>query len=514
LRRRTGTAARPAIAICLATLAALTACGGDTDSPSLAEQSQVALAGMTAGVSPFIELVRLQGTQFDNLDAVEFTIQPKAGSLSRPVHVSESLAWLTRQAHYASGAATVEIPIFGLYAGYSNTVDINLRYRDGSTKALTATIPTATYVDPHSIYDHLQIRTSRTTANLGFDYFYLKATGSPVVVDTDGQIRWTGDPTIADAGHSIVDNGSFVIGNSTSLGITYAQFDGTSTQGQVTSPQSPTYTDFHHNIDPGKTGFLAEFDAEKNGGSYIETILAEIDRGGNVLQDWDLGEIIGGYMQSQGDDPDLFVRPGTDWFHMNASTYDPSDDSVIVSSRENFVIKLDYQTKQIKWIFGDPTKYWFTFPSLRAKALTLSSGLYPIGQHGVSVIGPHQLLLFNNGYPSFRQPTGAPSGDSRNYSAVVAYSIDEANRTVTQDWSFDHDQTLQSTICGDAAQASDGSVLIDYAYTVDPATQSTQARLVGLTPSHDVAFDFAFPTSLCSAAFNAQVINLESLSLE
>ena len=78
----------------------------------------------------------------------------------------------------------------------------------------------------------------------------------------------------------------------------------------------------------------------------------------------------------------MFVRPGVDWFHNNSAIYDPSDDSIIVSSRENFVIKLDHKTGQIIWIFGDPTKYWYTFPSLRAKALTLApGGLYPIGQH-------------------------------------------------------------------------------------------------------------------------------------
>lgn len=105
-----------------------------------------------------------------------------------------------------------------------------------------------------------------------------------------------------------------------------------------------------------------------------------------MLNQWQLGAILGAYMESQGDDPSAFVRPGTDWFHNNAATYDPVDDSVIISSRENFVIKLDYSTGRIIWILGDPTKYWYTFPSLRAKALTLApGGLYPIGQHAVSI---------------------------------------------------------------------------------------------------------------------------------
>ncbi len=89
-------------------------------------------------------------------------------------------------------------------------------------------------------------------------------------------------------------------------------------------------------------------------------------------------------MTAAGDDPTPIVRPGIDWFHMNSTVYDQRDDSLIVSSRENFVVKIDYSTGAIKWIFGDPTKskYWYNSPSLRAKALTLAGGgLYPDGQH-------------------------------------------------------------------------------------------------------------------------------------
>ena len=111
-----------------------------------------------------------------------------------------------------------------------------------------------------------------------------------------------------------------------------------------------------------------------------------------------MADILTTYMQNNGDDPSAFVRPGIDWFHVNASTYDPSDNSVIVSSRENFLIKVDYSTHDIVWIFGDPTKYWYTFPSLRAKALTLDAGGdYPIGQHGVSITSDGYVMVFNDG---------------------------------------------------------------------------------------------------------------------
>jgi len=509
--RSSETTIRHAVAV-LAT-AMLTACTGDSDEQSLAQHSQATVTGMSAGVSPFIEFIHLQGGDFDKLETVEFTIQAKPGRLSRPVHVTQSLAWLERQGHFTSGAQALDVPVFGLYSNFTNSVAMRLRYLDGSTRDLSVAIAAPAFVDVNGIYDRLQVLVPRKVSSLGYDYFFLKGTGSPMILDTDGELRWAGAPSTQDVSHTIFDNGGFFIGSGNSLDTSEVQLDGQATHGIQTSPPAPTFTEFHHEIDPGKSGFLAEFDADINGISYLETILAEITRDGQIIQEWDLGDIIAQYMRSQGDDPTLFVRPGTDWFHMNASLYDWRDNSVIVSSRENFLIKLDYQTGQIKWIFGDPTKYWYTFASLRAKALTLQSGLYPIGQHGISMVGDHELLLFNNGYPSFRQPAGAPAGDSRTYATVGVYAIDENGRTVTQVWNFDHGQDIQSNICGDAAQASDGSVLIDYAYVQETGSAATYNRLIGLTPNHDVAFDLQLPTVFCSATFNAQLIDLASLFL-
>src|SRR6185437_9471970 len=129
----------------------------------------------------------------------------------------------------------------------------------------------------------------------------------------------------------------------------------------------------------------------------------------------------------------------------------------------------------------------YTFPSLRAKALTLAAGgLYPIGQHALSITSDGLLMLFNDGEGSVNQPAGASPGESRTYSAVSAYSIDPATMTAREVWQYDDGQAINSPVCSSAYQTDDGSVLVDYAVADD----FTQAILVGLDASRNVAFEF------------------------
>jgi arylsulfate sulfotransferase len=485
-------------------------CGGGSDAPPIAEQSSVSVTGASAGPSPFIQFVEIQGGNLPEVASVDFTIAAKPATLSKPVHVTQSRAYLTRLGHAAPASTTLKIPVFGLYAGYANQVSFDLRFTDGSHSSFSQTLQTAPYVDTNAVYDHLNILKARAaSSSLGFDFFYLKSIlTTPVVMDTDGQVRWIGDPRMDIGASETFVDGGFLVGGDDSVGTTRIELDGSSTTGSLSG--RPGYVDFHHNIDPGKLGLLAEFDSTLNGTPYIETILAEMTTAGAVIADWDFGQILSDYMTSQGDDPTLFVRPGVDWFHMNASLYDPRDDSIIASSRENFLIKVDYLTKKIIWIFGDPTKYWYTFASLRAKALTLApGGLYPIGQHGISITPDKKLLLFNNGYPSFRQPVGAPSGESRTYSAASAYVIDDSAMTATEAWRFDYQQSIRSDICGSAQQLNDGSVLINYS----AANEWTRNRTVAIDAAHNVVFDFELPAAQCQASFNTQAIAFDALTL-
>jgi arylsulfate sulfotransferase len=479
--------------------------------PPLAAASDIAAVGSLHGVTPFISFVELRGSALKDLIAVHYTIDGKPGSATKPVAVHYAVSALKQRGYWAGGTGVATLPVFGLYSGYSNHVVVELEFSDASRQTLAIDVVTAPHVHANGVYDSPDILTSRAPGSpLGFDFFAMKSRlGTPIVVDTDGNVRWVGMDPIDSLSSAFYNNG-FIVGGQTSPTLSRFELDGSVSETRLIAPD---VRNIHHNIEPGKQGLLVEIDVTIDGVFRYESTLTEITGSGTVVRQWDLAALLGAFMLGQGDDPSLFIRPGTDWFHMNGAAYDPSDDSIVVSSRESFVIKLDYATGNIVWIFGDPTKYWYTFPSLRSKAVALvGGGLYPIGQHAPSITLDGLLMVFNNGRASTNQPTGAPTGESRTYSAVSAYRIDAATLTAHEEWSFDYNQTILSDICSSAYETSDKSVLVSYAV----ADGRTRTRLVGLDRDHRVAFDFEYanPTPDCPLSWNAVPVPFEDLRFD
>ena len=492
----------------------LCACGGGgnsgTDSASiapstLAQASNVVRGDSQPGVTPFIGFVSFTGSSLASLAAAEFVITPKPGSASKPVDVTYSVDALRQRGHLKPDGSQLTVPVFGLYAGYANRLVLTLQFTDASRQSFDVDIATASYSDPNGIYDRPTILKKREAgSDLGFDFFALKSgLGTPLVLDTDGEIRWVG-VGLTNSISSTFNRNGFVIGDQVSNAFWRMELDGTITPGVLASSR---YSSFHHNIEAGKIHLIANVDAPSN----LESIAIEFGGDGQVLKEWDFAALISDHMRSQGDDPSRFVRPGVDWFHMNAATFDPTDDSLIASSREDFVIKVDYSTGRIIWIFGDPTKYWYTFPSLRAKAIAIQGdGLYPIGQHATSITADGQLMLFDNGLGSMNQPEGVAAGVTRSYSTVSVYSIDTAQRTASEVWRYDFGQTVLSDICSSAYETAGKSVLVDLA-----AAEGRQvARLIGLDSKHQTVFDFQYPTSPCATSWNAVTVPFEAMRFE
>jgi hypothetical protein len=482
-------------------------CGG-SDSSQDALLGQVSIASQAPGPTPFIAHVGLVIERPDRVRSVSYTIAPKPGTVSRPVSVTYGSAYLARRQLLDTAGKHLDLPVFGLYADYPNQVSLRITFADGSTRSESALINTPAYHEAVPYYTAPDVKTPRQPdIALGFDFMLLKnLLATPVVIDTDGNLRWVGIG-VTDASASTFAGGRFLAGDGSTPTLYRIELDGTASSVGLSDP---AFAQFHHDLVPGKTGLLAEVDTRTDGVLHRGTVLAEIDADGRVLKQWDLSAIFRATMLAAGDDPSGLVRDEADWFHMNSAIYNAADDALLVSSRENFVVKLDYESGRIRWLLGDPDKYWYqAYPSLRTLALKLTSGTVPVGQHALSMAPDGTLMLFNNGFASMNQPPGTPAGSNPGFSAVSKYVIDEAAGTAAEVWTYEHNRDIWSDVCSSAYQVSQGSYLVNYA----SAYGRTRAKLVGLDANGKVAFDYEYPTIRCDTIFNAVPIDFGTLVL-
>ncbi len=467
------------------------------------EAGTVTINGHPAGATPFISNFQLTASPAASIKNIKFQITPKAGSVTRPVTATYHSEYLKKRGYYNTLTGAILLPVFGLYANYNNTVTFTYTFTDNSTQQATTMVATAAFNDPcgYSSATILQARTNSTT--LSYDYILIKnpcGPFSPTIIDTDGQIRWVGTAGFGSFASTFFQN-SVYIGSRSSL--YRMELDGTSTV--LKDYSSDGVTAFHHNIDFGKHGLIIDVDTA----AQIESTNMEVDAEGNILKTWRLADIITAAITAGGEDASPFVKPApADWFHNNAVTYKRSDDSLLVSSRENFVIALDYATSAIKWVLGDTTKQWHQFQSLRTFALTLGNNtLSPIGEHALSITNDDNLLLFDNGRSSLTQ---TPAGADRTYSAPRKYHINLSSKVATELWNYSNNQTAYSPFCSSIYEDDPLNYLIDYAI-LGPSTPNPPvvAEVLGLDASGSKIFHYQYPATGCDTAWNSIPIHFE-----
>ena len=105
---------------------------------------------------------------------MQFTISPKPGSVTRPVSATYTIEYLQDRGYLDTSTGEATLPIFGLYADYSNTVTLTYNFVNGTSLQNTVNVPThplPTHVD--SIHPTVvQARTN--TTDLSYDYHAFK----------------------------------------------------------------------------------------------------------------------------------------------------------------------------------------------------------------------------------------------------------------------------------------------------------------------------------------------------
>ncbi len=319
------------------------------------------------------------------------------------------------------------------------------------------------------------------------------------IIDTKGEVRWymhvepIYDPeTIYQSGimmgfHQNPD-GAFTFG----YGQRYAKYD---LMGrEIFNRRLPAgYADFSHALDNAQNGHLflrvSSSDYKRPDGKRVHTVrdvIAEVDENGNVVDDFRLFEILDPYRDNviktldQGavclnldasksgqtlsadelaamDKNDKFgdiagVGPGRNWAHVNSVDYDPTDDSIVISSRHQSAVVKIGRDKKVKWILassegwkGDLAKKVLTPVDKNGKAIKCADNRcegdfdWTWTQHtgwridSKSDKNVFYLSVFDNGDGrGMEQP---PLPDMK-YSRAVIYKIDQQKMTVQQVWEY------------------------------------------------------------------------------
>mgnify|MGYP002526904200 FL=1 len=220
-----------------------------------------------------------------------------------------------------------------------------------------------------------------------------------------------------------------------------------------------------------------------------ESILSDSDfiilydrKNSKIIKEWDLAK----HLDVTRNDMN-FLRPG-DWLHMNGLAFVEKDSSIIVSGRNQGLIKISWND-ELQWIMS-PKRNWgksgrdskgfdtkpflLTAVNLEGKPYNndVQEGVvskndfdFSWGPHAPKILPNGNILVFDNGF--FRN-----YNNQNNYSRAVEYHINETDKTLTQIWQYgkEKNNALFSSIVSDvdyldrkSTRLNSSHVVISYA---------------------------------------------------
>ena len=184
---------------------------------------------------------------------------------------SHPSAYLEARGYLDNTAGKLTVPVFGLYAGRRNNVSVTVRYADGTSSKVKFAIQTAAY-DGVICTRPVVVQSRLPGTTLSYDFILLKNYTdaiTPIIIDTDGEVRWVSPAGLASQFSILFDN-AFYVASGTSLYRT--EFDGATTT--VADYATLGVVGFHHNIDPGREGMILEVDTNQQ----FECVNLEVDK--------------------------------------------------------------------------------------------------------------------------------------------------------------------------------------------------------------------------------------------
>lgn len=401
------------------------------------------------------------------------------------------------------------IPVLGLYADTKNQVTVTLTDEAGNSIEKSVTIKTGALPDSLAKIDVKEADTQKMDLGDSEVTFVVPSTKQAYAFDTNGDVRWYSTRYNSHIFKEL-DNGNLlyltkesndantynVLLETDYLGKIYKRYDfsNASATNETGQSEGETTVIHHDGIELPNGNLLLTV---SDGSQYIEDTMIELNREtGEIEKTIDLKDLL---PESFYEEYDSTSREDgkIDWFHQNSVDYDESDNSIIISGRnQDTIMKIDYDTKEIKWIMGDSSGWPESYQKYFLAGTVKASG----GQHAAIVL-PDQdendettdVLFYDNNI----SVTRGDEETSEKYSTARQVRINEEEMTIEEIWDFGEDlgSAYYTKIIGSARYlTATNNRLVNFGYR----DEGTASSIMEVTTDGETVFNVDltdFPTS-------------------
>lgn len=332
---------------------------------------------------------------------------------------------LTSFEHTFEEATEHRLPIYGLYAGQDNQVEITAGDQ-------TKTVSIKTKALPEDFPKVIEVKADK--AHLTNDLYFMtpsSAKAKTSAYDVNGDLRWY---LTEDFGWEIerVQSGRLIL--STERLSRAAYYNTGFYEMDLLGKIYREYTipgGYHHDVYQRQNGnFIVASDSIEDGRKTVEDVIVEVDyETGEVIKTIDLSKL---WPMDTGKS---IAWTSDDWFHNNSVWLDEERDELLLSGRhQDAVAVLNYKDGTLKYIVGSPEGWSEDMQKYFLK---------PVGdnfewqweQHAAKALPNGDMIIFDNGNNKTKDHDAQVPAE-QSYSRSVIYRIDREAKTIEQIWQY------------------------------------------------------------------------------
>lgn len=364
------------------------------------------------------------------------------------------------------------VPIMGLFAASKNYINIELYDGNKRVKRIGFIIETQDLPDEMKN----MVKIVKKVAKPAFPFYYVSGVDSffPYIFDSLGRIRYYITKPSRNYGVFPISSGMLLHSDRSILNPSFGVPHSTHIYemdlwGRV-SRTILAGNGMHHDMiemSPGGNYLMATSSLNK----YCEDVVAEVDRRtGRIVKSVEMDSIV----------TEPSVKDSADWAHLNTVSYYSRDNSVIVCLRNlHSVIKIDWETKKIKWLLGDPffwtgtsmEKYLIKPVDKNIRWFYQAHASFQMDNEPRDSTDIAKIVIYDNHWQSRRQ-TDNFDNDENSYGVV--YKVDEVKKTVTLYRSF---KSLKSSVRSNVVYSADNNRMLLMSGCLNSKTEGCRAMI-------------------------------------